>query len=72
MQSRLGLVPFLLLTVQGCFYTSYTTKLDEPVIRTPPVAIDSYVFLQTPSKGDAASIGEDLFVISRFKEGVGE
>jgi hypothetical protein len=67
----LAFVAFL-LAIQGCIYTSHTTKLDVPIIRVPPEVEYRSSLKDAPGDEISVSIGEDLFRIDRYGTGFKE
>jgi hypothetical protein len=60
-------MPVLLAVIQGCAYQSYTTKLDRPILRISPEPRYESVFDVRPEGEEDASIGDELFRISRYQ-----
>jgi len=56
----------LILVVQGCAYSSYTTPLNPPIERQALSVTYTSAFNRPPSGMHTASIGDELFVISRY------
>ena len=64
--SRIFSILIISIFIQGCSYTSHTTKLETPIERT---IIKSDYFSSIDSKNQenlSASIGDELFIMNRF------
>lgn len=69
MFKNIAIVTFISFLTSGCVYSSYTTKLDEPISKPLFVSHASEMFhsiMSIDENVQTASIGDDLFVVNRY------
>jgi hypothetical protein len=69
MSIKYVIASILLLSIQGCSYNTYTTELSEPIVRKSPEHRFTSEFDVRPEGVQEASIGSELFRISRYEIG---